>query len=130
MRTTQVVQVSEHRIHHTMTAVLRMLTVAAGIVILLGGIVLLVRHGDRLTAFQTFAGEPASLRSVSHITADALHGHALATIQFGILLLIATPVIRVLFVGIGYAVERDWLYVAIALIVLAVLGASLIGHKL
>jgi uncharacterized membrane protein len=51
-------------------------------------------------------------------------------VQFGILLLIATPVIRVLFVGIGYALEQDWLYVAVALIVLAVLGSSLIGHKL
>src|SRR5258708_38665530 len=75
-------------------------------------------------------GEPASLRLVSEIVGGAFQGRALAVVQFGILLLIAIPVCRVLFVGIGYLIERDWLYVLVAAIVLVVLGSSLMGLKL
>jgi len=117
-------------IHRRMTAALRLLTAVAGMVILAGGILLLIRHGNAVASFHTFIGEPASLRFVPQIVVGAFQGHVLAIVQFGILLLIATPVIRVLFVGIGYVVERDWLYVVVAVIVLVVLGSSLIGHKL
>jgi uncharacterized membrane protein len=48
-------------------------------------------------------------------------GDAAAIVQLGVLLLIATPIARVIFAAIGFAVERDRLYVAISLAVLAVL---------
>ena len=48
-------------------------------------------------------------------------------IQFGLLLLIATPVARVAFSMVAFALEKDKLYVAIAAIVLAVLLFSLAG---
>jgi uncharacterized membrane protein len=124
------IEAPELPIQRMMTTLLRWITVAAGMVILTGGVLLLLRHAGAPTAFHTFMGEQASLRSVPQIVTGAFHGHALAIVQFGILLLITTPVLRVLFVGIGYVLERDWLYVAVAGIVLAVLGSSLLGHKL
>jgi uncharacterized membrane protein len=124
------IEAQELPIQRVMTAILRWLTVASGIVILAGGVLLLLHHAGAPAAFHTFIGEPASLRSVPQIVTAAFYGHALAMIQFGILLLITTPVLRVLFVGIGYLIERDWLYVTVAGIVLAVLGSSLLGHKL
>jgi uncharacterized membrane protein len=124
------IEAAEFPIQRMMTALLRWLTVAAGVVILTGGVRLLLRHAGAPTAFHTFIGEPASLRSVPQIAMGAFHGDALAIVQFGILLLITTPVLRVLFVGIGYVLERDWLYVTVAGIVLSVLGSSLLGHKL
>jgi len=51
--------------------------------------------------------------------------HAHGIIQLGLLLLIATPVARVAFSVVAFAAERDWLYVAITLIVLAILIYSL-----
>jgi len=57
-------------------------------------------------------------------------GHGIATgdpatiIQLGILLLIATPVARVAFALIAFAIERDKLYVAVSLTVLSVLLLS------
>jgi uncharacterized membrane protein len=130
MKGVEILEPCDSAIHRRMTAALRLLTAVAGMVILAGGVRLLVRQGDAVTSFHAFIGEPSSLRFVPQIVAGAFQGHALAIVQFGILLLIATPVIRVLFVGIGYLVERDWLYVAVAAIVLVVLGSSLIGHKL
>jgi len=53
--------------------------------------------------------------------------HGRGVIQLGILFLIATPVARVAFSGVAFALERDWLYVGIASAVLAVLMYSLLG---
>ena len=44
-----------------------------------------------------------------------------AIIQFGLLLLIATPIARVTFSLVGFAMERDWTYAVITAIVLAIL---------
>jgi uncharacterized membrane protein len=130
MMNVKLIEAAEFPIQRVMTALLRWITVAAGVVILTGGVLLLLRQGSDPTVFHTFIGEPNSLRSVPQIAVGAFHGDALAIVQFGILLLVTTPVLRVFFVGIGYMLERDWLYVTVAGIVLAVLGSSLLGHKL
>ena len=57
------------------------------------------------------------------------HFHGQAIIQFGLLLLIATPVARVAFSAVGFAIERDSMYVVITLIVLAILLYSLFGSS-
>ncbi|HZD33179.1 MAG TPA: DUF1634 domain-containing protein, partial [Candidatus Angelobacter sp.] len=66
-------------------------------------------------------------RSIPAIFAGALHLRARFVIQFGLVLLIATPVARVVLSAVGFAIERDYLYVALTLIVLAVLLYSLIS---
>jgi uncharacterized membrane protein len=50
-------------------------------------------------------------------------------VQLGLLLLIATPIGRVVFSVAGFARQRDWLYVGITLVVLALLAYSLIGMR-
>jgi uncharacterized membrane protein len=54
----------------------------------------------------------------------------LGLIQFGLLLLIATPAARVVFSVAGFAIERDWMYVAITLLVLLTLLYSLASSSL
>jgi uncharacterized membrane protein len=49
-------------------------------------------------------------------------------IQFGLVLLIATPVARVAFSVVAFFLQRDRAYVAITSIVLAVLLFSLLGE--
>jgi Predicted membrane protein len=58
----------------------------------------------------------------------AFHGNPVAIIQFGLLLLIATPVARVIFAVFAFALQRDFLYVTISTIVLLTLLYSLIWH--
>ena len=50
-----------------------------------------------------------------------------AVIQLGVLILVSTPVVRVAFMVIWFARERDRLYTALALFVLAVLALGLLG---
>jgi uncharacterized membrane protein len=94
-----------------------------------GGIVYLLRHGHAIVSYRAFHGDTSPLRSLPGIGREVLHHSAGAIIQLGLLLLIATPIARVIFSAIGFARERDYLYVAFTLTVLAVLLYSLLGAK-
>lgn len=107
---------------------LRVGTLSSAFVILAGGVLYLIRHGHEATHYKTFHGVPPSLRTLSGIVVGAFHGESLAIIQLGILMLIATPIARVLFSVIAFLVERDFLYVVVSAIVLLVLLYSLIWH--
>lgn len=51
-------------------------------------------------------------------------GDGMAIIQLGILLLIFTPLMRIIFALIGYLKEKDYVYVVISSIVLAIMAVS------
>jgi uncharacterized membrane protein len=102
--------------------------ILAATVVLFGGILYLVRHGSAPTHYRTFAGEPEELRHIPSILREIVTLRASAIIQFGLLILIATPVARVAFSVWAFAKERDWTYVVFTLIVLSLLIYSLTGH--
>jgi len=56
--------------------------------------------------------------------AKAAHGDGTAILKLGLLVLMLTPVARVLILAIGWARQRDWTFSLIALCVLALLGVS------
>jgi uncharacterized membrane protein len=98
----------------------------AAAVVLLGGVVYLMRHGfERRPDLSTFRGEPSPLRSPSGIVGEATGFRGRGLIQLGLLLLIATPVARVVFSVFAFGRERDYTYVVLTLIVLGVLLYSL-----
>ncbi len=99
--------------------------ILAAAVVLFGGVLYLVRHGHEVANYNTFHGEPESLKSPRDIIHGVFGMSARAIIQLGLLLLIATPVARVAFSAVAFAIERDRMYVVITLIVLAVLSYSL-----
>lgn len=51
-------------------------------------------------------------------------GEGMAIIQLGILILILTPLVRIIFALIGYLKEKDYTYVVISLIVLTIMLVS------
>jgi uncharacterized membrane protein len=107
---------------------LRIGVYSSAAVVVIGGTLYLIQDGGSAPSFHPFRGAPDGLSSIRAIVSGAMHGHALALIQFGLLMLIATPVARVVFSVVAFLVERDYLYVAISAIVLAVLLYSLAGH--
>jgi uncharacterized membrane protein len=96
-------------------------------IVLLGEIVLLVRHGTARPDYAVFHGEPTALRTLRGILASAFSFQGAGIIQLGLVILIATPVARVTFSVVAFALEHDRLYVFITLIVLSVLLFSLAG---
>ncbi|HZQ41844.1 MAG TPA: DUF1634 domain-containing protein [Acidobacteriaceae bacterium] len=109
-------------------AVLRIGTLSSAFVILLGGILYLARHTHDHPSYHTFRGVSPQLHTLSGIVAGAAHGHSLAIIQLGLLMLIATPIARVILSVFAFLAQRDFLYVVISGIVLVVLLYSLFWH--
>jgi uncharacterized membrane protein len=112
---------SEHEIEQVIGRLLQYGVLLAAAVTLLGGVMLLVHHGTAPASYAEFQGEPAQLRSLSAIVGGAFSGQAMAIVQLGLLLLIATPVARVAFTLVAFAIQRDRLYVLVTTIVLALL---------
>ena len=106
---------------------LRVGVILAAIVVLAGGIVYLAHHGGEHADYRVFRRAPQDLTEIHGIFGEALDFEGRGIIQLGLLLLIATPIARVAFSIVGFAVERDWMYVGFTLLVLAVLLYSLVG---
>ena len=118
---------TDQRVESIVANLLRAGVSLAAAVVTLGGIIFLVRHGRAMPQYARFVGEPFELRTVSGIIRGTASFQGRNVIQLGLLLLIATPVARVAFSVVAFALERDRLYVVITLIVLAVLLFSLAG---
>jgi uncharacterized membrane protein len=116
---------NDQRIEIIIGILLRTGVFLAASVVAIGAVIYLGHHGHEIISYSAFHGEPADLEGLSAIVRGALAGTGRAIIQLGFILLIATPVARVAFSAIGFAIEGDYLYVAITLIVLAILLFSL-----
>lgn len=121
---------SDRRTELVIGNLLRAGVLLSATLVLLGGTFYLARRGAEVHDYRIFQGEPADLRTLPGILRDALSLDPRGMIQLGLLLLIATPVARVAFSVFAFALERDTLYVVVALVVLGVLLFSLSGGHL
>lgn len=120
---------TDKRIENILGNLLRAGVGIAALVVLCGGVIYLVRHGDATADYRVFQSEPLELRSVSGIVRNAFGVNGRGIIQLGLLFLIATPVARVIFSIWGFAAERDRMYVVFTVVVLAILLFSLVGSS-
>jgi uncharacterized membrane protein len=120
-------QRNEEQTDRIIGVLLRTGVIAAASIVLAGGLWYLARFGTLIPNYRTFHGEPQDLRSVAGVWKGVLGLQPRSLIQFGLLLLIATPIARVAFSVIAFAIERDRLYVAFTMVVLMVLVWSLSG---
>jgi len=118
---------NDTRIEIIVGILLRSGVILAAAVVLFGAALYLAHHGHEIPNYTAFHGEPESLKSPADIFHGVMELSSRAIIQLGLLLLIATPVARVLFSAIAFAIERDWMYVVITLVVFLVLMFSLFG---
>ncbi len=116
----------DRRMDEIIGNILRIGVLVSAALVLIAGVLYLLRYGGDRVGYRVFHGEPADLRSVPGIAGTAFHGGRRALIQFGLLLLIATPVSRVAFSVFAFARQRDWLYVAVTLAVFALLLYGLV----
>lgn len=99
------------------------------IIVFIGGVLYIYRHGQAIADYHEFKGIPDFVQTTSGIINGILTGRGRAIIQAGIILLIATPVIRVVFSAIGFVLEKDHLYTGITCVVLLIILISMLsGH--
>jgi uncharacterized membrane protein len=118
---------TDERVERILGTLLQTGVIISGIVVLIGGVLYAVRYGGMPVNYRTFDPERGTLRSFREVVQGTLNGDGRAIIQCGLLLLIATPVSRVIFSMIAFALEGDRLYVGLTLIVFVVLLYSLFG---
>lgn len=107
--------------------ILRIGVLTSAAVIIIGGILFVIQHPNASFSFKSFAGEPARLRQADVIIKEAFQFRSRSVIQLGILILIATPVLRVIFSFIEFLIHKDWIFVIITAIVITTLFYSLFG---
>ena len=103
-------------------------------VVVLGLIFTFVHHPQYVTS-KTDLGQltnPSTIypHTIREVVSQAVAQHGQAIVMLGLLLLIATPVARVAFSVVAFALQRDRMYVLFTLLVLAVLLYSLFSGYL
>ena len=119
----------------TIGGLLRYGVIVSCIITSFGGIVYFMQHSTPMTDYtpvpsgEEFEGVAVYLRSLSGILSGVLAFDGAAIIQLGVCVLIATPILRVAFSALAFFKERDYLYVAITLLVLAIIFANMLLLK-
>jgi uncharacterized membrane protein len=104
---------------------LRVGVIASMTVVFAGGLIYLLSAHSHVVDYRQFNPSKSGLSSIIAVYRGVLNMDGSAIIQFGTLLLIFTPVARVVFSIFSFLIERDYLYVAIGLLVLIVILISL-----
>ena len=117
----------DRRMEAILGNLLRTGVMLSAVVVLWGACIYLYRHWHETADYKIFRGEPSDYRTIPGVIQSVLGGHGRGLIQLGLLLLIATPIVRVAFSIVGFSIERDRLYVGFTCIVLAILLYSLLG---
>lgn len=116
---------NDQRLEVVISVLLRTGVTIAAAVVLLGGIFFVSQRGRDQPEYHVFHGAPEAYRTFPSVIRSAGHGDWQAVIQLGLLLLILTPIARVAFSLAGFALERDWVYVALTSLVLGILIYSI-----
>jgi uncharacterized membrane protein len=120
---------SDHQVEQLVGRLLQIGVLISAVVVIIGGLLIIAQHGSTVAVYSPFRGEPAYLRSLSGIFREARAFDSLAIAQLGLVLLIATPLLRVAFTLVAFAIQRDRTYVLITLIVLVILMYGLLFGK-
>ena len=128
----------DQRMEVAMAILLRAGVITAAVLVAVGGALVLRHPSSPVPNYTVFRppGEHAAtasanvaFRSISGVLAQLRTGSGGSIIALGLLVLVATPIARVVFAIVGFARERDWLYTVVSLVVLAILAFSLLHGR-
>ncbi|MBP5971855.1 DUF1634 domain-containing protein [Brasilonema sp. CT11] len=95
--------------------------------VLIGGILYLIRYGAEPVNYQFFQGQPSVLDAPKLVVTGILSGSHNSIIIFGLLQLIAIPVIRVALSVFAFVWQRDFTYTVMTLLALSGLVYSFVA---
>jgi uncharacterized membrane protein len=121
---------NDEQVEKWIAMLLRAGVLVSALVVLAGAVPYLGLHPRARINYRSFHGQPEELKSVAGILRLAVALKPRGIMQLGLLLLISTPIARVLISALAFALEKDRMYVLFTLLVLAVLLYSLFGSFL
>ncbi|MBB5438213.1 putative membrane protein [Pedobacter sp. AK017] len=104
---------------------LRVGVIASMSVVLIGGLIYLFFNHNQVVDYKEFNPGRSGYSSIAAILHGLTKMDGAAIVQFGTVLLIFTPIARVVFSVFSFLIERDYLYVVIGLFVLCIILYSL-----
>lgn len=110
-----------------LSRILRAGVAIAAALVLIGTVILLWTRGGKIADYRAFRGESLDLGGAAGALRSARQVRPGGIIEVGLLVLVATPVARVVVAALAFAHQRDRLYALIALIVLSGLLFGLLG---
>lgn len=119
--------ISDEKMDRIIGNLLRIAVILSAAFVITGAVIYLMRHGTEMPDYGVFTGVPRDLRGLREIIESAWQTRSVGIIQLGLLLLIATPVARVIFSVFAFLIQRDYMYTVFTLTVLAILLLSLTG---
>jgi len=117
-------EIFDKKIEQLLGNLLRVGVIIASSIVMIGAVLFLFHHGLNYPDYHEFKFDPFSITNVGILFSQVVAFKSVAIIKLGVLLLIATPVLRVMFSVVAFLYEKDFMYVVFTLIVLAVLVFS------
>jgi len=118
---------SDRRVEGAVGSILRAGVLLATLLVLVGAILALHDHGGERADYRAFRPELWARAGLAEAVRHPLDPTGRGLVRLGLLALIATPVARVVFSAFAFLAQRDLVFVAITLTVLAVLWLGLLG---
>jgi len=109
------------KIEHILGNILRIGVIVSAIVVLFGAVIYLFHYGKEKPDYYSFVFNPFSVNDPIGLLKDVFALKSLEIMKLGILLLVGTPILRVIISVIAFIYEKDLMYVIFTLIVLIVL---------
>jgi uncharacterized membrane protein len=118
---------TDHQLELSVAGMLKIGVTLSAVVVFIGALLYLRHPWQTIPSYSHFHAPDHALSSLSGVFSGVLHFQPAGIMQLGLILLIATPVARVVLCVVGFARQRDMLYVAISTAVLIILASSLAG---
>lgn len=119
----------DQRLENAMGRMLQIGVSVAALVVFFGGVLYLKQSHGPMPDYHRFHQTSPGFETVNAIIAGVIHMDSRSLIELGILLLIATPVCRVIFGVVGFAIEKDRLYTGVSVSVLVILMWSFFTRR-
>jgi uncharacterized membrane protein len=116
---------SDDQVDRVIGNLLRYGLLVSAATVLIGAAIFLARHGSDTASYGIFRGVPRNYREIKSILGETARFHGRGFIMAGLILLVATPVVRVAFSVLAFLRQRDYPYVAITVFVLGILLFSI-----
>ncbi|SEF70214.1 Uncharacterized membrane protein [Bryocella elongata] len=120
---------SDQDLENEVATMLRIGVTLSALIVLAGGLWMFRQPHRAVPELSHFHAVEPALQSFRGVFAAAFRhapGQSRGIMQLGLLVLIATPVLRVALCVVGFARQRNWLYVAVSAVVFLVLLWSLL----
>jgi uncharacterized membrane protein len=128
MKNSKSTQLQDDAMRQVIGSLLRWGVILSAVVTSIGGLFFLMSHGqEQVPSYQRYSGTLLQYRNVHQLVNGVINGNSESLIQIGIMMLIATPVARLVFSLFTFTKEKDFVFAGITLLVLCIVAFSMMG---